>query len=41
MRPITLFTGQWIDLSFEEMCKTVSGMGYEGLGLQHGKSHKS
>ena len=33
MRPITLFTGQWADLSFEEICKTASGMGYEGLEL--------
>ncbi|MDD5659229.1 MAG: sugar phosphate isomerase/epimerase [Actinomycetota bacterium] len=33
MRPITLFTGQWADLSFEEICDTASGMGYEGLEL--------
>ncbi len=33
MRPVTLFTGQWADLSLEEMCKTASGMGYEGLEL--------
>lgn len=30
-RPITLFTGQWADLPFEEMCRTAKGMGYDGL----------
>ena len=33
MRPITIFTGQWADLSFEEICKTASDIGYEGLEL--------
>ena len=32
-RPITLFTGQWADLPFEEMCKLASGWGYDGLEL--------
>ena len=32
-RPVTLFTGQWADLPFEEMCKIVSGMGYDGVEL--------
>jgi len=39
MRPITLFTGQWADLTFEEMCKTASGMGYEGLELATWGNH--
>ncbi len=32
-RPITLFTGQWADLSFEEMCEKASKMGYDGLEI--------
>ena len=32
-RPVTLFTGQWADLKFEEICKLASQMGYEGLEL--------
>lgn len=32
-RPVTLFTGQWADLTFEDMCKTASEMGYEGLEI--------
>ena len=32
-RPVTLFTGQWADLPFEEMCKLASGWGYDGLEL--------
>lgn len=30
---VTLFTGQWADLSFEEVCKKASGWGYEGLEI--------
>ncbi|HUX21932.1 MAG TPA: sugar phosphate isomerase/epimerase [Spirochaetia bacterium] len=30
---VTLFTGQWADLTFEEMCKKASGWGYEGLEI--------
>ncbi len=30
-RPITLFTGQWADLPFEEMCRLASEWGYDGL----------
>lgn len=41
MRPITLFTGQWADLSFEEICKIASGMGYEGLELATWGKHIS
>ena len=32
-RPITLFTGQWADLPFEEMCALASRWGYDGLEL--------
>jgi sugar phosphate isomerase/epimerase len=32
-RPITLFTGQWADLSFEEICKKASAWGYDGLEI--------
>ena len=30
-RPITLFTGQWADLPFTEMCRLASEWGYDGL----------
>lgn len=32
-RPVTLFTGQWADLPFEEICKKAASFGYEGLEL--------
>jgi sugar phosphate isomerase/epimerase len=32
-RPVTIFTGQWADLSFDEVCKLMSGIGYNGLEL--------
>lgn len=32
-RLATIFTGQWADLPFEEMCKTVSEIGYEGVEI--------
>jgi sugar phosphate isomerase/epimerase len=32
-RPITLCTGQFADLAFEEVCKAASTMGYEGLEI--------
>lgn len=32
-RPITLFTGQWADLTFEDVCKKVSAWGYDGLEI--------
>ena len=32
-RPVTLFTGQWADLPFEEMCDKGSELGYDGLEL--------
>lgn len=32
-RPITLFTGQWADLPFVEMCRLASEWGYDGLEI--------
>ncbi|MDO4323094.1 MAG: sugar phosphate isomerase/epimerase [Lachnospiraceae bacterium] len=33
MRPITITTGQYGDLPFEEVCKQMSAIGYEGLEI--------
>jgi sugar phosphate isomerase/epimerase len=32
-RPVTLFTGQWADLKFDQMCKKARKFGYDGLEL--------
>ncbi len=32
-RPVTLFTGQWADLPIEDMARTASEFGYQGLEL--------
>jgi sugar phosphate isomerase/epimerase len=32
-RPITLFTGQFADIPFEELCRKASSWGYEGLEI--------
>jgi sugar phosphate isomerase/epimerase len=32
-RPVTIFTGQWADLSFEDVCRKMSGWGYDGLEI--------
>lgn len=32
-RLVTLFTGQWADLSLEELCKKAKSFGYQGLEL--------
>ena len=32
-RPITLFTGQWVDLPLEQVAKLASEWGYDGLEL--------
>ncbi len=32
-RPVTIFTGQWADLPFEEVCKIIGGMGYDGVEI--------
>jgi sugar phosphate isomerase/epimerase len=32
-RPVTIFTGQWADLPFEELCRKMSALGYDGLEI--------
>lgn len=32
-RPVTIFTGQWADLPFEQACKLIAAMGYDGVEL--------
>src|SRR5260370_20017614 len=32
-RPVTLFTGQFADLPFEEVCPLAAGWGYDGLEI--------
>ncbi|MDX9981996.1 MAG: TIM barrel protein, partial [Lentisphaeria bacterium] len=32
-RPVTIFTGQWADLSFVDVCKLMAKLGYDGLEL--------
>jgi sugar phosphate isomerase/epimerase len=32
-RPVTLFTGQWADLPFEEICRKAKIWGYDGLEI--------
>jgi sugar phosphate isomerase/epimerase len=32
-RPVTLFTGQWADLSFETICQKAKSFGYDGVEL--------
>jgi sugar phosphate isomerase/epimerase len=32
-RPITLFTGQWADMPFEELCRRAAEWGYDGLEI--------
>ena len=32
-RPVTLFTGQWADLSIETMCQKAKSFGYDGVEL--------
>ncbi|MCX7017907.1 MAG: sugar phosphate isomerase/epimerase [Candidatus Sumerlaeota bacterium] len=32
-RPVTLFTGQWADLSLEKLCEKARSFGYDGLEL--------
>jgi len=32
-RPVTLFTGQWADLSLAELAPLAKSMGYDGLEL--------
>ena len=32
-RPVTLFTGQWADLSIDEMARKTKEFGYDGIEL--------
>ncbi|PSK98390.1 sugar phosphate isomerase/epimerase [Murinocardiopsis flavida] len=32
-RPVTLFTGQWADLPFEEVCRRAAEWGYDGVEI--------
>ena len=32
-RPVTLFTGQWADLSLDDMAAKAASFGYDGLEL--------
>lgn len=32
-RPVTLFTGQWADLPFEDLCRKAASWGYDGLEI--------
>lgn len=32
-RPVTIFTGQWADLTFETLCQKVSAWGYDGVEI--------
>ena len=32
-RPYTLFTGQWADLTLEEVAALAAGWGYDGLEI--------
>src|SRR5215204_5352836 len=32
-RAVTLFTGQWADLSFEAVCQKAKSFGYDGVEL--------
>jgi len=32
-RPVTLFTGQWADLSLDDLAKLAKGFGYDGMEL--------
>jgi len=37
--PVTLFTGQWADLPFEEVARLASGWGYDGLEIATSGDH--
>ncbi|MEF8799381.1 MAG: TIM barrel protein, partial [Candidatus Bipolaricaulota bacterium] len=32
-RPVTLFTGQWADMEFADVCSMAGDMGYDGLEI--------
>jgi hypothetical protein len=39
MRKVVLFTGQWLDMPFAELCKRAAAMGFEGLEVACGGDH--
>ena len=39
MHPVTLFTGQWADLSFEEVARLAASWGYDGLEIAASGDH--
>ena len=39
IHPVTLFTGQWADLPFEEVARLASEMGYDGLEIAASGDH--
>lgn len=38
-RPITLITGQWADLDFDDICQKAKSMGYDGLEIVCSGNH--
>ena len=38
-RMITLFTGQWVDLPFREVCRLAADWGYDGLEVAAAGDH--
>lgn len=38
-RPVTLFAGQWADLTFEELCQKAKSFGYDGLEIACSGDH--
>ncbi|MDD4180804.1 MAG: sugar phosphate isomerase/epimerase [Victivallaceae bacterium] len=32
-RPVTIFTGQWADVPFEQLCEKIKSFGYDGLEI--------
>ncbi|MEQ3553209.1 sugar phosphate isomerase/epimerase [Pseudonocardia nematodicida] len=38
-RPVTLFTGQWADLPFEQVAELAAGWGYDGLEIAASGDH--
>ncbi len=38
-RPVTLFTGQWADLPFEEVCRLAASWGYDGVEIACSADH--
>lgn len=37
--PVTLFTGQWADLPFDEVARLAAGCGYDGLEVAASGDH--